>query len=138
MGFNSKEYKWTDLDIAINGKLLTKCQSVEYTEKVETEKIRGKGNKAYEIADGNVDVSGSIEVLQSDLETLMLLTGNKGVLGLRDLTITVAYKNIDSGRLSTRSIIGARITEIGEPIKQGEMKIVCKLPFEALDIIYPL
>lgn len=134
--FDSNEYDWNALDLAINGMVLTKLQSVQYEESVETEILRGKGKKGFKVADGNYDISGNLEMLQSDAERLMLLTGNKGVLGLKDLTITIAFKDLESGRLSTRSIISARITKIGEPVKQGEMKIVVNCPFVALDLTY--
>lgn len=134
--FSSEEYTWSDLDIAVNGVILGKCQSVEYMEKIETEILRGKGRKGFQVADGNHSVEGSLELLQSEAEQMLALTGNKGIMGLRDLTITVAYKEIESGRLSVRSIVGVRITENGETIKQGDMKIVVKFPFVALDINY--
>jgi hypothetical protein len=136
MGFSTKEYSWSSVDIAIGGKVLSTCQAVEFNEKIAVEKLRGKGNKAFQIADGDIDVSGSIEVLQSELETILNQTGNKGVAGMRDLLLTICYKEPTSGRLSTRSVIGVRVTEIGEAIKQSEMKIVVKLPFEALDVVY--
>ena len=133
--FNSKEYDWADVEIAIGGKILTRAVSVEYTEKQESKKQRGKGRKPFHIAGGNIDVSGKIEMYQSEFDTLLALTGNKGVAGFRDLTITVAFANADGG-LSTRAIIGGLVTEIGEAVKQEDMEIIVPLPFEALDIKY--
>lgn len=133
--FNSTEYSWSEVDIAINGKPLLRAVAVEYTEKQEAKKLRGKGKKPFHIAGGNIDVTGKIEVYQSEFDTLLALTGNKGIAGFRDMTITVSFQNNEGG-LSTRAIIGALVTEIGESVKQGDTEIMVPLPFEALDIKY--
>lgn len=133
--FNSKEYGWSEVDIAINGKPLGRAVSVEYTEKQESKKLRGKGRKPFAIKGGNIDVAGKIEMYQSEFDVLLALTGNKGVAGFVDLTITVAFQD-DAGGLSTRAIIGALVTEIGEAVKQIDMEIIVPLPFDAMDIKY--
>jgi hypothetical protein len=133
--FNSKEYGWAEVDIAINGKPLGRAVSVEYTEKQEVKKLRGKGKKPFAIKGGNIDVVGKIEMHQSEFDILLALTGNKGVAGFADLTITVAFQDSDGG-LSTRAIVGALVTEIGETVKQSDMEIIVPLPFEAMDIKY--
>lgn len=133
--FNSKEYGWAEVDIAINGKPMLRATAVEYTEKQESKKLRGKGRKPFALKGGNIDVAGKIEMYQSEFDLLLALTGNKGVAGFVDLTITVAFQDVDGG-LSTRSIIGALVTEIGESVKQSDMEIMVPLPFEAMDIKY--
>lgn len=133
--FNSKQFDWSSVQLAIEGKPITGAVSVEYTEKQEVKKQRAKGTKPFAIATGNIDVTGKLEVYQSEFDVLLALTGNKGVAGFKNLTITVAFQN-EQGGLSTRAIIGAVVTEIGESVKQGDMEIMVSLPFEALDIKY--
>lgn len=134
MAFNSREYNWSDCNIAFEGKLLTKAVAVEYSEKINREYIRGKGNKPQSINDGDYSVEGSVEMHQSEFEALLLLTGNKGIVGLRDLNLTVAFASASDGRISTRSIIGVCITEWKEAYKSGDTHSTVTLPFMALDI----
>ncbi len=133
MAFNSKEYSWSDISVAMNGKLLTKCVSVEYGEKIDREYVRGRGSKPMDINDGDYSVDGTLEIHQSDFEDLLLLTGNTGIRGLRNLDLTVAFVNT-TGRISTRAIIGVAITEWKESYKSGDKSAPVSLPFMALDI----
>lgn len=133
MAFNSKEYSWSDINVAINGKVMTKCVAIEYGEKIDREYVRGMGNMPLDINDGDVDISGVIEFKQSDYEDLLILTGNNGIRGLRDMDVNVAYTN-KSGRLSVRSIIGVACTEWKEAYKSGDKSGNVSLPFMALDI----
>lgn len=133
MAFNSKEYSWSDLNVAVNGKIMTKCVAIEYGEKIDREYVRGMGRMPIDINDGDVDVSGVIEFKQSDFEDLLVLTGNIGVRGLRDLDVTVAYSNT-GGRISIRNIIGVACTEWKEGYKSGDKSGNVLLPFMALDV----
>ncbi|MGX7686813.1 hypothetical protein ACWA1C_06575 [Flectobacillus roseus] len=133
MGFNSKDYTWSSCNIAIEGKLLARAKAVEYGEEIDRKELYGKGNKAQDIQDGNIAIKGFVEMLQSDFENILLLTGNKGIAGLRDMNITVAYAASD-GRISTRSIIGAAVTEWKEGLKQGDTEMPVRIPFIALDV----
>ena len=134
MAFNSREYQWSDLEIVLEGKLLTKAVAVEYGEKINREYIRGKGNKAQGINDGDYSVEGSLELHQSEFDALEKLTGNKGIVNMRDLTLTVAYASTADGRISIRSIIGVAITDWKEAYKSGDTHGTVTLPFMALDI----
>lgn len=133
--FNSREFGWSDVDIALQGKLLTKAVAVEHTESQEVKKMRGKGVKPFGIKAGNIDVKGKIEMYKSEFDVLLAQTGNKGVSGLKDLTLTVAYTN-EAGDLAVNTVVGIVVTEIGQGVKQGDMEIIIPLPFEALDIKY--
>ena len=133
--FNSREYSWADVEVAIGGVLLDRCVAVEYTEKQDSKKLRGKGRKPFAIQGGNIDVSGKLEVYQSVFDKMLALTGNKGVAGFKDLTISVAFANAEGG-LSTRTLIGCLVTEIGEAVKQEDMEIIVPLPFDAMDVKY--
>lgn len=133
MGFNTKDYTWSSCNIAIEGKILARAKAVEYGEEIDRKELYGKGNKPQDIQDGNQSVKGFVEMLQSDFENVILLTGNKGIAGLRDMNITVAFAAED-GRISTRSIIGAAVTDWKEAIKQGDTEMVVRLPFIGLDV----
>jgi hypothetical protein len=134
MAFNSNEYAWKDIVIAVNGKPMLRATAVGYTESQEVKKLRGKGTKPFKIATGNIDLKGKIEMYQSEFDVLLAATGNKGVAGFTDLIVTIAFES--EGSLSTRSLIGVCVTEIGEGVNQGDLDIIVPLPFEALDIKY--
>lgn len=132
-GFNSKEYDWSHIEIAFQGKLMTRATAVSYEESIDAKPMHAKGFKAFDIGDGNHSLSGSIEMFQSEYSTLLLLTGNKGITPMKGLILTVAFSNEDRP-LETRSLIGVRVTKGGEGVKQGDGEIKVTLEFIATDI----
>ena len=63
--FDSKQYSWSDVTVVVGGRIITGCQSVEYTIKQEKSILRGRGNAGHRILRGNKDNEGKLEVWQS-------------------------------------------------------------------------
>lgn len=135
MAFNSNDYGWKNISVGVNGTLIESIQGASWKEKVDSAPVYGKGNKPRGIQDGNYSYEGQLTLLQSDFRAILKASGNKGLKGLRDMVIDVAYED-DLGGLMTTSCVGVRITEIGEESKQGDKEIPVTLPFIALDEIH--
>jgi hypothetical protein len=121
------EYSWKDVEVAINGRPIIGALGINFKETVESELVYGKGNQPLGVNDGNINYEGELVVHQSEFEKLMQATGNRGTTGLKDLTISSAY--IKDGRITSRILIGVRITEIGEAYNQNDKFAEITLPF---------
>ncbi len=133
--FELNEYSWRDVEIAVNGRVLIGALGIDFSDEVERELIYGKGNLPLGINDGNVKYEGEVTLHQSELEKLIQATGNKGALGLRRLTISLAYAN-EEGRLTTRTLVNVAINKVGEAYKQGDKFAEITVPFIFQSIIY--
>lgn len=102
------------------------CTGISYKDKIDSELIYGKGGEPIGVQDGNRSYEGSLKCQQSEFDKLVA-SGDKGVKGLKNLTIQWAFEK--EGRISTRVFNGVRITEIGEDYKQGDKFAEVEFPF---------
>ena len=131
--FNSRQYEFADLTLALGGRDLTGFRGLKYSSKQEKEPVYGKGNQPLHIQKGNISHEGEITMLQSELETLRA-AGNGSVLGLR-LDAVAAYGNPSKGDvLVTDFILGIEFTEDGKELKQGDKFMEVTLPFICMSI----
>lgn len=131
--FNSRQYEYSDITLAIGAKIIVGCRGIKYASKQEKEHVYGKGNEPLHIQRGNISHEGEITVLQSELETLRA-EGQGSILGLR-LDGVVAYGNPSQGDvLITDKLIGIEFTEDGKEMKQGDKFMEVTLPFICMRI----
>lgn len=131
--FNSKEYEWADVSAIIAGRSVTGLRGVEYSSSQEKEALYAKGNKPHGIQRGNKSYSGTITLLQSELEALEEAAGGDA-LDAR-FNVIVAYGNPTKGDvLKTDLLVGVEITEIPKGMKQGDKFMEVALPVVMLDV----
>lgn len=131
--FDTRQYEYADITIALGGRIITGLRGVKYSSKQEKEAVYGKGNEPMHIQKGNISYEGEVTLLQSELETLRL-AGKGSVLGLR-LDAVVAYGNPSKGDvLIVDKIRGIEFTEDGKEMKQGDKFMEVTLPFICLRI----
>ncbi len=131
--FDTRQYEYADITVALGGRIITGLRGVKYTSKQEKEAVYGKGNEPMHIQKGNKSYEGEISMLQSELETLRL-AGKGSVLGLR-LDASVAYGNPSKGDvLIVDKIRGIEFTEDAKEMKQGDKFMEVTLPFICLRI----
>ena len=131
--FDTRQYEYSDITVAIGGRVITGLRGIKYTSKQEKEAVYGKGNEPMHIQKGNISYEGEVTLLQSELETLRL-AGKGSVLGLR-LDAVVAYGNPSKGDvLIVDKIRGIEFTEDGKEMKQGDKFMEVTLPFICLRI----
>jgi hypothetical protein len=131
--FDSRQYEFADLTLALGGRVITGFRGIKYSSKQEKELVYGKGNQPQSIQKGNISHEGEITLLQSELETLRL-AGRGSVLGLR-LDAVVIYGDPANGDvLVTDKIRGIEFTEDPKELKQGDKFMEVTLPFICLRI----
>lgn len=133
MKFNSREYEWSDVNVVVAGRLVTGIRGVSYTSSQEKEALYGKGNKPHSIQRGNKSNSGSIRLLQSELEALELAA--KGDILDISFNIIVSYGNPSQGDVvSTDLLVGCEITEVPKSLNQNDKFMEIELPLIMLDV----
>lgn len=133
MRFNSREYEWSDVSVVLAGRLVTGIRGVSYTSSQEKEALYGKGNKPHSIQRGNKSYSGSIKLLQSELEALQL-AANGDVLDI-SFNVVVSYGNPTQGDvITTDLLVGCEITEVPKALNQNDKFMEIELPLTMLDV----
>ena len=133
MSFNSREYEWSDVAVVMAGRMVTGIRGISYTSSQEKEVLYAKGNKPHSIQRGNKSYSGSIRLLQSELDALEA-AARGDVLDV-SFNIIVSYGNPLKGDVITTDILmGCEITEVPKSINQADKFMEIELPLIILDI----
>ena len=132
--FDSRQYEWNDLTLVLGGRDLTCFRGVKYSEKQEKEAVYGKGNLPLSIQKGNKSYEGEITMLQSELETLQVVSTTKSILDLQ-LDAVVCYGNPANGDVMITDVLQSiQFTESPKEMKQGDKNMEITLPFICLRI----
>lgn len=126
--FDSKQYSWSDVTVVVGGRIITGCQSVEYTIKQEKSILRGRGNAGHRILRGNKDNEGKLEVWQSEYEAMVRDAPDKDIFKL-EFNVSTAYVPEDGGQTVTDICQTCEVTEVKKGIKQGDGNMIIELPF---------
>jgi hypothetical protein len=132
---NGVEYAWEDIQIVIEGKLqpIRGIKAIEYTRKRNHTNIYGAGSKPVAVGRGQVEDSGSITLLQSEVEAMQRSWG--GDITRKVFGVTVAYAP-EGGQEVTDQLLLCRITELKKGMKQGDGNMEVELPLIIGDIKY--
>lgn len=131
--FNTKEYEWADVSAIIAGRPVTGLRGVEYTTSQEKDLLYAKGDKPHGIQRGNKKYSGTITLLQSELEALEAAAGGDALDA--KFNVLVSYGNPLKGDvIKTDVLVGVEITEIPKGLKQGDKFMEVALPVIMLDV----
>lgn len=134
---NSKEYEWSDVHVVMMGREVTGIRGIQYDAEQEKTPIYGRGNKPRSIQKGNKSYSGTITILQSELEALQLAAGkNNSILDLPAFDVVNAYAPESGGTIITDIVKSIEITKVPKGMKQNDPNMEIELPFVALDIQY--
>lgn len=131
---NGREYEWADICLNIGGVEIKGFRGVSYKEAMEKEGRYAKGRKAHGIQRGNVTVTGSLTLTQSEIQALKSAAGTTSLLNVQ-VDIVVAYIPDDSAKITVDTIMGVEFTEYEKKMAQGDKFMEIELPFVALDIL---
>ena len=132
--FDSREFGWSQTEIAINGRIVTGIRGISYDVEQDKEAIFGKGSKPQAIGRGNVRYSGEITVLGSELANLIALAPQNNLLSVV-AQVSVVY--VDAlGLVKKDLLVGVEFTRVAHSLKQGDMYMEVSLPIVFLDVKY--
>lgn len=133
MQFNTREFEWSDVSVIMAGRLVTGIRGVSYTSSQEKEALYGAGGKPHAIQRGNKSYSGTIKLLQSELEALEKAAG--GDILDASFNIVVAYGNPLKGDVPKVDLLKrCEVTEVPKGLNQNDKFMEIELPLVILDI----
>ncbi|MCD8030077.1 MAG: hypothetical protein LUF85_04410 [Bacteroides sp.] len=133
--FNSNEYAWVDVRVALLGREVTGLRGIEYKVKHQKEALYATGKKARSIQKGKKEYEGTITLLQSELIALDRAAQEKNYEDITDIDFDVVVTYISEDNVvTTDKIVNASITEIPRGIKEGDLQQEIALTFIALDV----
>lgn len=131
--FLSKQYAWSDINVAIKGRIINGITEIEYTKKKDKEGLYGRGSDPHAIVGGNNTYEGKISLWQSEVEAMTLVAPNKDLL-LLEFDIVVSYVPADGGVMVTDILKGSQFTELKKGMKQGDKNMIVELPIVFLAV----
>lgn len=137
---NGREYGWGDITLVAGLRDVTNFTGISYKKEQSKEELYGKGNEPIAIQKGNVKYSGTLTMLQSEVNTLQELaratTGRADILKL-NLNAVVCYGNpLEGDVMTVDRLFGIQFTELPKEMKQGDSKMEIALPFICTKILY--
>lgn len=132
---NGNEYAFEDIEIVILGRPLVGFTGIEYSTKKDKTYIHARGAKTKSIGRGQETSSGTLSLLQSEVEAIQRQLP-KGVK-ITDIyfNITVAYAPL-GGVITIDHIKEAHPEELKKGMKTGDGNMTIDIPFKCVDIIY--
>jgi hypothetical protein len=135
---NGNEYAWEDIKVVLPGSTrpLDGVVAIEYSEKKDHINIYGRGDKPVAMGRGKREYSGSITLLQSEVEALQrTLPKGRSITDIPAFSIPVSYQP-ENGPLTVDMLIAVRFGEIKKGMKTGDPNMEIELPLIIGDIQY--
>ena len=128
---DTKECEWSDIDLYINGALITKLQSIKYKVAQEKELLHAAGNEPISVQRGNKNYSGSLRLLKGSVDALNKAAVAAGGESLLDISVTIVvnYKPKGSRVIQTDTLGGVEFTEYERGMEQNAKSMAIELPF---------
>lgn len=133
--FDSTEYTFADIDVRIGGISVTRIQKLEYKVSQNKEVIYGKGKNPIAVQRGQKSYDGSIDMLQSEFESLIAMAPNHDLLDLH-FDIVISYGNPQRGDVLITDVLqGCEFTEATHSLGNDETYMKVSLPIIFLNLV---
>lgn len=117
----SPEFKWADVQITMQGRVVTRARGVKFTIKKDKEYFYGRGEDPHTIQSGNKTPEGEITLAQSEVEAMQAnLSPHEDLTDLAGFDVTVAFVPKTTGKMSAYTLKGVEVTEDTRESKQGD------------------
>jgi hypothetical protein len=131
---SAKQYGWKDVSVVVLGRTIEGITDIKVKRTTVKERQYGRGNRTQAILTGNEEVSGSITLLQDELEAINLAI--KAVDPRLDITkvqfdAVINYENSE-GKASTDVVQGVNVQEYEKGMAQGDTHMKIEIPYLAV------
>ena len=119
--FNTKEFAWHNIEIALFGRVLTGARGVEYKVTKEKELVHGRGENPHSVQSGNKAYEGTLTLLQSEVEAIQRqLRDDQDLTDLEGFSVTVAYVPKTGANVVTHILKAVEFTEDPRAMNQND------------------
>lgn len=119
---NGVEPSWADLTVNIAGTPVIGITKIDYNEKQTKENIYGAGQQPVSRGYGNIEPSGSITLLRSEVEAIREAAPAGRLCDIAAFDIIVAHIPLNGGRIITHRLLSCEFTEDANSLSQGDVK----------------
>ena len=121
MAFNTKEFSWSNVEIAMLGRSITKARGVSYKATKEKEYLHARGENPYSIQSGNKAYEGQLVLLQSEVEAMAAqLEPDEDLTDLEPFSVSVSYVPKNGTGVITHTLENVEFTEDPREINQND------------------
>ena len=132
---NGNEYAWEDIQVVLFGRVVEGITAIEYSMKKEHTNIYGRGSKPIAMGRGKNEPTGSITLLQSEVEAIQAgLPKGMSLVDIPAFNIPVSYAPETGGVVTTDTLFACRFAEVKKGGKQGDANMPVELPLVIGDI----
>lgn len=131
---NGRQYAWGDITIMLWGQPVFDAIGIDYKVSQKQDYLYSTGREPRGVQLGEKEYTGTLTVLQSEIEALNRTARAKGydsIVGV-DADIVISY-SVD-GVILIDKIKSCFFSEYNKGMKQGDLKSEHSLPFKALGI----
>lgn len=134
--FNSEEYGFSDLQVVMLGKPIIGLRGMRFKAMQEKSNVHGAGSKPIARTRGQVNYEGSVKILLSELNAMLISQGNpaKGVIGIKPFDIIVAFAPFVVDVITTHRLVYCEFTECEINVNNGDQEVEVELPIIIGDI----
>ncbi|MEG2495517.1 MAG: hypothetical protein RSB32_07455 [Mucinivorans sp.] len=131
---NGQEYGWGDIIIFMWGQPVLRARAIEYKTSQQIEPLRGAGRDPLANQCGERSYTGSITVLQSELEAFNRTARSKGYKSIVGISADIVVQYMKDFIVEVDKIDGATFEESAKGMKTGDLHGEHTIPFKALGI----
>ena len=127
--FDSREFPWSSVQIAVDGEMLTRVRGVKFNIKRDKEYDYGRGDDPLEILAGNKTPEGEIILRQSEAEKMQdKLQDDEDLTDHPPFDVVVSFVPKRGQKAVTYTLQSAEYTEDNREHKQGDKSMEITLP----------
>ncbi len=123
---NGTAYSWADVTVNILNKQIAGITAVSYEDKQAMEDFYGAGNRPVLRGFGKIECTGSITLMNEELEVLMEAAPNGRIQEIEEFDVVIAYAPVN-GTVRTHTLKNCRFKGNKRDIKVDDMKFEIQL-----------
>lgn len=130
---NGKEYAWGRIEVRVDGIKPAGCRGIDYSDDEAMDYARGQGSRPLGIQRGDITYSGTLRLLQYELDALVRRSPTGRIQDLPAATIAISYTN-DAGDIVVDLLTGVKFMRLNKGLNSGDLTGEKEVPFLFMDL----
>lgn len=126
---NGRMFGWSDVSTIVGTVPLTTITEINYSEDSKIEPVYGAGSDPVGFGHGNTTYEGSMTITADEYFRLVAAAPQGKLRNLPPSTVTVMYKNPDSGIVITETLQAVIFTKRESKLSQGDTSFPVSISF---------
>lgn len=131
---NGQQYAWGDITIMLWGQPVVDAKGIEYKVTQKQEYLYSTGREPRGVQLGEKEYTGSLTILQSEIEALNRTARAKGYDSIVGVPVDIVIMYSADLVVTIDKLKSVYFSEFNKGMKQGDMQSEHSLPFKALGL----